>query len=82
MAHGMWVRVLTLEVALVGLGIAGKRSLGLLVLQRVENLPVGDVAHLEVLLDKLAILVADAALAIRHHGATSVVCFANIAIDS
>lgn len=72
----------TLEVALVGLGVAGKGGLGLLVLELVEDLPVGDVTHLEVLLDQLAVLVAHSALAIGHQRVAGVVGLADIAVDA
>lgn len=74
--------MLTLEVALVGVCIARESGLGLLVLELVEDLPVGDVAHLVVLLDQLALLEADATLALGHHGVAGLVGLADIAVDA
>lgn len=74
--------MLTLKVALVGLGVAREGGLGLLVLELVEDLPVGDVAHLVVLLDQLAFLEADATLALGHHGVAGLVRLADIAVDA
>jgi hypothetical protein len=73
---------LTLKVALLRLGVARKGRLRFLVFQRVEDLPVGDVADLEVLLDQLTVLVADTALAVRHHGVAGIVSLADIAVDA
>ena len=73
---------LALEIALFRLCIAGEGGLRLLLLQLVENLLVGDVADLEVLLDQLAVLVADSAFAIRHHGVAGIVGLADIAVDA
>lgn len=73
---------LTLEVALLGLPVAGKGSLGLLVLELVEDFPVGDVTHLVVLVDQLAFLETDAALALGHHGIAGLVGLADVAVDA
>jgi hypothetical protein len=73
---------LTLEIAFLRLGVAREGRLGFLVLECVEDLPVGDVADLEVLLDQLAVLVADSAFAIRHHGVAGIVGLADIAVDA
>lgn len=73
---------LTLEVAFLRLGIAREGRLRFLLLQRVEDLSVGDVADLEVLLDQLAVLVADTALSIRHHGVAGIVGLADVAVDA
>lgn len=74
--------MLTLEVALFCLGVARKGGLWLLVFQLVENLPVRDVADLEVLLDQLAVLVAHAALAVGHQSIAGTVGLADIAVDA
>ena len=74
--------VLTLEVALLGGAVAREGSLGLLVLELVEDLPVGDVAHLVVLVDQLALLEADTALALGHHGIAGLVGLADVAVDA
>jgi hypothetical protein len=62
------------------IGIARKGSLGLLLLERVENLAVGDVAHLEVLIDDQTFAITDATLSLRHHGITSVIRLAHVAV--
>jgi hypothetical protein len=54
--------------------------LGLLLLERVENLAVCNVAHLEVLIDGQTFAIADATLALRHHGVTSVIRLADVAV--
>ena len=76
------MQMLTLEITLFCLGVARESRLRLLVLQCIEDLPVRDVAYLEVLLDQLAILVAHTALAIWHHSITSVVRRAHVAVDA
>lgn len=75
-------RLLTLEVALFCFRVAREGPLRFLVLELIEDLPVGDIAHLEVLLDQLAFLVAHAALPIGHHSIASVVCFADVAVET
>jgi hypothetical protein len=70
----------TLEGALFAVGVAGEGGLGLLLLELIENLAVGDVAHLVVLIDDQALAVTDATLALGHHGVAGVVCLANIAV--
>lgn len=77
----MWFK-LTLKVTLFGLGVARKSGLGLLLLQSIEDLSVGNVTDLEVFLDQLAVLVADSALTIRHHGVASIVGLADVAVDT
>jgi hypothetical protein len=75
-------RELTLEVALFGLGITRESRLWLLLLQLIQDLFVGDIADLEVLLDQLPILVADATFAVGHHGVAGIVCLTDIAVDA
>lgn len=70
----------TLEVALFALGVAGKSGLRLLLLELVENLAVRDVTDLVVFIDDQALAITDTALAFGHHGVTSVVCLAHIAV--
>lgn len=70
----------TLEVALFAIGVAGKGGLWLLLLELIENLAVGDVAHLVVLVDDQALAVTNATLALGHHGITGVVCLADVAV--
>jgi hypothetical protein len=74
--------MLTLEVALFGLSIAGEGRLRFLLLQSVKDLSVRDVADLEVLFDQLTILIAHSPLFIRHHGVAGIVRLANVAVDS
>jgi hypothetical protein len=71
---------LTLEVALFAVGVAGEGGLRLLLLERIEDLAVGDVAHLEVLIDDQTLAITDATLALRHHGIAGVVCLARVAV--
>jgi hypothetical protein len=73
---------LTLEIALLCLGVTREGRLRLLVLQLVQDLLVRDVTDLEVFLDQSAILVADAAFAFRHHGVAGVIRLAYIAVDA
>ena len=71
-----------MEVTLLGLGIAGESGLRLLVLQRVQDLAVRNVAHLVVLLDDKTLAVAHAIDAFGHQGIASLVGGADIAIDA
>jgi hypothetical protein len=73
---------LTLKIALFCLGVTRESCLRLLVLQLIQNLLVRDIADLEVLLDQLPILVADATLAFRHHSVASIVCSTDVAVDA
>lgn len=72
----------TLKVTVLGFGIAREGGLRLLVLQGIEDLSVGDVADLEVLLDQLASLVAHSALVVWHHGVASIVGLTDITVDA
>lgn len=72
---------LTLKVALFRLRMARECRLGLLILQLIQYLPVGDVTHLIVLLDERPIPVTDSVLAFRHQRVASVVGLAHIAVD-
>lgn len=74
--------VLTLKVAFFRLSIAGKGRLRLLLLELVQYLPVGNVAHLEVLFDHKTLPVANTVDAFRHQGVTSKVVLAHIAVYS
>jgi hypothetical protein len=71
---------LTLEVALFAVGVARKGGLGLFLLERIENLAIGNVAHLEVLVDDQTLAITDATLALGHHGITGLVCLARVAV--
>lgn len=73
---------LTLKVTFFRLRITRKGCLGLLLLELVEDFPVRNIAHLEVLLDELSLLEAHASLPIRHHRIASVVRLAHIAVYS
>jgi hypothetical protein len=70
----------TLEIALFAVGIAGEGGLGFLLLELIEDLAVGDVAHLVVLIDYQALTITDATLALRHHGVAGVICLADVAV--
>jgi hypothetical protein len=54
--------------------------LRLLLLELIENLAVGNVAHLVVLIDDQTLAITDATVAFRHHGVTGIVCLADIAV--
>jgi len=69
-----------LEVTLFAVGVARESSLGLLLLECVKDLAVGDVAHLEVFIDDQTFAIANATLSLGHHGVTSIVCLADIAV--
>lgn len=73
---------LTLEVALFAVSVAGEGGLGLLLLELIKNLAVGDITHLVVLIDDQALAITDATLALGHHGVTGVICLADIAVDA
>ena len=60
--------------------VARKGGLRGLVLELVEDLTVGDVAHLVVLVDDHTLPVADAFLIIRHERTAGVVAAADIAV--
>lgn len=70
----------TLKVALFALSIAGESSLRLLFLELVEDLAIRDVADLIVFIDDQTLAITDTALAFGHHGITSIVCLADIAV--
>jgi hypothetical protein len=56
--------------------------LWLLLFELVEDLAVRDVAHLVVLSDELALLVAHTILPVGHHGVAGGVCLADIGVDA
>lgn len=72
----------TLKIAFFLLGIARKGYLRFLLLQLVDDLPVGDIAHLVVLFHDDALLVANAILPLRHQGIACIVCLTNIAVNA
>lgn len=74
--------MLTLEIAKACLLFAGEGGLRDLSREHVQDLSVGHVAHLVVLLDGLAILVADTAFRGRHEGVASKVVGADIAVQA
>jgi len=72
-----------LEVASFVLGIAGKGDLWPSTFQDLNNLDICNVAHLVILIDHLAILIADSSfLAFWHHGITGLVTGTHIAVDA
>lgn len=73
--------LLTLEVTCLLLGIARKGNLGLLLLQLVQNLPVGNIAHLMIFFHDNSFLVAGAIFSLWHQSVACTVRFANIAVD-
>lgn len=70
----------TLEVTLFAVSVAGESGLRLLLLELVEDLAVRDVADLVVFIDDQALAITDTALTLRHHGVTSIVCLADVAV--
>lgn len=70
----------TLKVALATLLGAGEGRLRLLLLELIQDLPVRDVTHLEVLIDQLSLLVAHTALAFGHERVACLVRLAHIAV--
>lgn len=70
-----------LEVAGSLVGIAAECGLWLLLLQLIQDLPVRNVAHLVVLFDHQAPLVAHSTLTVRHHGIAPLIGGAYIAVD-
>ena len=71
-----------MEVAKGVLPLAAKGGLGDLSVEHRQDLLVRDVAHLMVLVDDLAVLVADAAIAGLHESIAGVVLGANVAVDA
>lgn len=57
-------------------------DLWLLLLQLIQNLPVGDIAHLVVLFHDDARLIANAVFIFGHHSIASLVRFADIAVET
>ena len=71
-----------MKVALLCFCITGEGCLWLLLFQLVQYLLVRNITNLEVFFDQLSILVTNATLTLRHHGITSIICLANIAVDA
>ena len=71
----------TLKVTSLICCLACKGSLRLPLLEQVQNLPICYIAHLKVLLDGNALLIADSSFPLGHQGTTSVIRQAHIAID-
>ena len=59
-----------------------KSDLRFLLLEHVQDLPIGDVAHLIVLLDHKPLLVADSTFVLRHQGITSLVRLTEVTVDT
>lgn len=72
----------TLKVAEGILSLATEGGLGNLSVEHGEDLLVGNVAHLVILVDDLAVLVADAAIARFHESIAGIVLGANVAVDA
>lgn len=73
-----------LKVTLIPLGIATESRLRFLRLQLIQDLPVGDVAHLIVLLHDQAFPIAYGSLLLpgRHHGSTRIIGLTQVAVDA
>lgn len=64
------------------LGIAAKCGLRLLLLQLVQDFPIGDIAHLVVLLNHHALFVAHSTVPLLGHHVARLIGGANIAVDA
>ena len=73
---------LTLKVAFVFFCIARKGGLWLLILENLQDLLVRDVAVLEVLPHHKTILIADCPLFTRNQNTASIICLADIAVNT
>jgi hypothetical protein len=69
-----------LKVAFLALGCTGESDLWFLLLEHVDDLPVGDITRLVHILDDDSLFVANAALAFGHQGVTSIVGFTHVAV--
>ena len=74
------VRLLTLKVTILSLGVARKRGLGFLFFQLIQNLAVGNVTDLVVFVLHYAFSKTHAVDALGHHGVARVVCLAHVAV--
>lgn len=74
--------LLTLEITVFFLRLAGKGGLGLLCAEELADARVCNVADLVVMLDDLAVLVADTAIACGHEGIAYIVLGADVAVDT
>jgi hypothetical protein len=72
----------TLKVAGFVFVFAGKCNLRFTLFQLVKNLAVGHIAHLVILFHHETLCITNASFAIWHHRVASIVCFANVAVDS
>ena len=72
----------TLEIAHLLFRLACKSSLRDLAIEHVQDLFVGDATHLVILLDDLAILITNTAIAGLHQGVAGLVLGADIAVDA
>jgi len=71
---------LTLEVTLCRLILTREGRLRLLWLDGIQDLPIRDITHLEVLLLHQALLVTHSVLPLWHQRITCIICLADIAI--
>ena len=71
-----------MKVADSRLLLAREAGLGNLAVQHVQDLTVSNIAHLVVLLDDFAILVANTAIARLHQAVASLVFGTDIAVDA
>src|SRR5690348_10375464 len=72
----------TLKVAGRILCETRKSDLRFLLLKLVQDLPVGDITHLIVLLDNKTLLVAHSTLVFRHQGITSEIRLTHVTVDT
>ena len=71
-----------MEVAKGAFPRTAKSGLGNLAVEHGQDLLVGYIAHLVVLIHDLAVLVADTAVAGLHEGITSIILGTNVAVDT
>lgn len=71
-----------MEVAETGISLAVEGCLGGLAVEHRKDLLIGNIAHLMVLLNNLAILITNTAIASFHKSVTSIVLSADVAVDT
>jgi hypothetical protein len=80
--EGLLLAYPKLEVASLILLLTRESHLRFPAVKLVQDLSIGYITHLEVLLDGDTLFVTPAALAFRHHGIAGIVRFADIAVDT
>lgn len=71
-----------MKVAKAGFPLAVESSLGDLAVEHTQDLLIGNIAHLVVLLNHLAVLIADTAISSFHKGVAGIVLGADVAVDT